>query len=119
MVIREYEMSTEENFFKTGTLRIGLNNSSMDVKYYLNKNGFHVADLKRPATVSVPATVPIASIPIVIPSVVPIPPPIQSVPVPLAARSIPGLSRQVINQQRSNQPAASPRLLTGERLANQ
>lgn len=109
-------MSTEENFFKTGTLRIGLNNSAMDVKYFLNKNGFHVADLKRPTVV------PVASIPIVIPSVLPMPPPIQPVPIPAqpVVRPSTGISRQVRNQQQpGNRPVASPRLLTGERLISQ
>lgn len=50
IIIREYEISTPENFYKTGTLRLGLNDTSMDVKYYVNRNGFHVTDLKSPET---------------------------------------------------------------------
>lgn len=51
IIIREYEISTPENFYKTGTLRLGLNDTSMDVKYYVNRNGFHVTDLKSLDTV--------------------------------------------------------------------
>lgn len=43
----EYEISTEENFFRSGVLRVNVNGTFMDVKFYVNKNGFHVADLQR------------------------------------------------------------------------
>jgi hypothetical protein len=43
----EYEISTEENFFRSGVLRVNVNGTSMDVKFYVNKNGFHVADLQK------------------------------------------------------------------------
>lgn len=49
MIIREYEVSTQENFFKTGTISLGLPNAQMDVKYFVNNNGFHVSNLQRPA----------------------------------------------------------------------
>lgn len=48
IVIREHEMSTEENFQKSGTLRIDVNKTSMDVKYFVNKNGFFVTDIEKP-----------------------------------------------------------------------
>lgn len=48
IIIREYEISTPDNFYKTGTLRLGLNDTSMDVKYFVNRDGFHVTDLKSP-----------------------------------------------------------------------
>lgn len=40
-------MSTEENFFKSGTLRLDINGTNMDVRYFVNSKGFHVNDLKR------------------------------------------------------------------------
>lgn len=48
MSVREYEISTEENFFKTGTLSLSLNATQMDVRYFVNSDGFHVTGLKRP-----------------------------------------------------------------------
>ncbi|CRL05910.1 CLUMA_CG018883, isoform A [Clunio marinus] len=48
MLIREYEISTPENFYKTGTLGLIVNGNPMDVKYYVNKSGFHVTDVKQP-----------------------------------------------------------------------
>lgn len=49
MIIREYEVSTQENFFKTGTISLGLPGAQMNVKYFVNSNGFHVANLQRSA----------------------------------------------------------------------
>lgn len=122
MVIREYEMSTEENFFKTGTLRIGVNNSAMDVKYFVNKNGFHVSDLQRPVSVSVQA--PVAQ-PVPVPAVGPIPPPPPAVSTTVSnnnrptqpATRVTRFSQQPRSQTRVDRPISLPRLLTGERAA--
>ena len=46
MNIREYEVSTDENFYKTGTLGLDFNGKQMDVRYFVNKDGFHVTNLK-------------------------------------------------------------------------
>lgn len=122
MVIREYEMSTEENFYKFGTLRIGLNNSAMDVKYFVNKNGFHIADLQRPVPVDVPQQASVSQ-PVPVPAVGPIPPspPTRQTPTVAASRPTQPANRPDPrnNQQqvRGQQSVQSPRLLTGERLA--
>lgn len=44
----EYEVATEENFFRTGVVTLNVNNAPMDVKFFVDKNGFHVNDLKKP-----------------------------------------------------------------------
>lgn len=44
--IREYEVSTDENYYKTGTLGLDFNGKQMDVRYFVNKDGFHVTNLK-------------------------------------------------------------------------
>lgn len=93
-------MSTEENFFKTGTLRIGLNTTAqMDVRYFVNARGFHVADLQRPLEV-------------------PIPPQVALIPPNVAETIFAPANNRTVRQQvpRANRPIASPRLLTGERL---
>ena len=73
LAIREYEMSTEENYFKTGTIRLGVNGTDMDVLWFVNSNGFHVSDLQKPSnktvTQSVPASTPVPSIAISTPDV--------------------------------------------------
>lgn len=46
----EYEISTEENYFRSGVLQLAVNGTFMDVKFFVNKNGFHVADLQIPGT---------------------------------------------------------------------
>lgn len=46
MIIHEYEVSTQENFFKTGTISLGLPGAQMNVKYFVNSRGFHVANLQ-------------------------------------------------------------------------
>lgn len=46
MTIREYEVSTDKNFYKTGTLGLDFNGKQMDVRYFVNKDGFHVSNLK-------------------------------------------------------------------------
>jgi len=58
VVIRENEISSEDTFFKTGTLRLQFNGTNIDVKYFMNKNGFHVQDFVRPdqARQNVPQT---------------------------------------------------------------
>lgn len=110
MVVREYEISTEENFFKTGTISLGLNGTQMDVKYFVNSNGFHVANLQK------------AGAPVV---------PNQPKPTLTTRASIvnrPTNARPVRNQQqqRSNRPGSvngrvlnpsfsRPELLTGDR----
>lgn len=57
VLVREYEISTEENYFKSGTLELALNGTLMDVRYFVNKDGFHVNGIKRPAP---PAPLPLA-----------------------------------------------------------
>lgn len=65
IVIREYEISTVENFHKSGTLRIIVNKILMDVKYFVDKNGFFVSDIEKPqipsASPPVPAPVAVTS----------------------------------------------------------
>lgn len=63
VVVHEHEMSTEENFFKSGTLRIDVNGTLMDIKYFVNKSGFYVADIEKPLSPtrpSVPPPIPIS-----------------------------------------------------------
>ena len=43
----EYEVATEENFFRTGVVTLNVNNAPMDVKFFVDKSGFHVSDLKK------------------------------------------------------------------------
>lgn len=43
-MIRENEISSAEAFFKTGTLRLRINGTDTDVKYYINRSGFHIQD---------------------------------------------------------------------------
>lgn len=43
----EYEISTEENYLRSGVLQLNVNGTAMDVKFFVNKNGFHVADLQK------------------------------------------------------------------------
>lgn len=114
MIVREYEISTEENFYKTGTIRLALNNTDMDVKYFVNSNGFHVSDIERPGVQK---------------PVVSTPPKPSSAPKPTTvASNRPQLNnRPVRNQQvRGSRPGsvngrvlnpsfARPELLTGER----
>lgn len=51
MYIKEYEMSTEENFFKTGILSLSVNGTQQDVRYFVNNSGFHVSDMRGPAPI--------------------------------------------------------------------
>lgn len=108
--VREYEISTEENFFKTGTLSLALNGTQMDVRYFINSDGFHVTGLKRP-----------------IPPVNPIPPQLSNVSTPRTVNR-PVNRRPVRNQQQQSRNRVSlvngrvlnpsfsrPDLLTGER----
>lgn len=44
----EYEIATEENFFRSGTLALNVNSTQMDVKFFVDRNGFHVLDLQGP-----------------------------------------------------------------------
>lgn len=46
----EYEIATEENYFRSGSLQLAINGTFMDVKFFVNKNGFHVADLQKPGS---------------------------------------------------------------------
>lgn len=55
MAVKEYEISTEENFFRSGVLQLFVNGTAMDVKFFVNKNGFHVSELLR-SGVSQPVT---------------------------------------------------------------
>ncbi|XP_070502696.1 uncharacterized protein [Chironomus tepperi] len=50
MSVREYEVATEENFFRAGVVTLNVNNAPMDVKFFVDKNGFHVNDLRKPGT---------------------------------------------------------------------
>lgn len=50
VIVHEHEMSAEENFHKSGTLRIDANGTLMDVKFFVNKTGFFVADIEKPLT---------------------------------------------------------------------
>lgn len=45
--MREYEISDEDNFFKTGTLELSMNGTAMDARWYVNSKGFFISDLKR------------------------------------------------------------------------
>lgn len=45
--MREYEISNEDNFFKTGTLELSMNGTTMDARWYVNNKGFFISDLKR------------------------------------------------------------------------
>lgn len=62
VIVNEHEMSAEENYHKSGTLRIDANGTIMDVKYFVNKSGFFVADIEKPLTPTrppVPAPIPV------------------------------------------------------------
>jgi hypothetical protein len=48
LIFAEYEVATEENFFRTGVVTLNVNNAPMDVRFFVDKNGFHVNDLKKP-----------------------------------------------------------------------
>lgn len=39
----EYEISTEESFYRPGTLQIFANGTSQNVKYFVTSNGFHLS----------------------------------------------------------------------------
>lgn len=66
VIVHEHEMSTEENFHKSGTLRIDVNGTLMDIKYFVNKGGFYVADIEKPQSATrppVPPPVPVSQRP--------------------------------------------------------
>jgi hypothetical protein len=139
VAVREYEISSPETFFKTGTLRLLTKGEFMDVKYFINSNGFHVGNLlkKGPPLTPLPT---ISDVPAPPPVAPPAPQPASDVTVntgdisfttsinsqPTQASS-PARNRPVRNQRRANQqttplnpralnPSFSrPDLLTGSR----
>lgn len=58
MIIREYEISTKANFLKTGTISLGLPGAQMNVKYFVDSSGFHVANLQTVESLSTISTKP-------------------------------------------------------------
>ncbi|CAO1437450.1 unnamed protein product [Diamesa hyperborea] len=47
MIIKEYEISNEESFYRPGTLQIFANGTSQNVKYFVTSNGFHLSALQK------------------------------------------------------------------------
>lgn len=43
----EYEISSEESFYRPGTLQIFANGTSQNVKYFVTSNGFHLSSLQK------------------------------------------------------------------------
>jgi hypothetical protein len=114
----EYEIATEENFLRSGVLQINVNGTLMDVKFFVNQNGFHVADLQRPGGAQASPQPQQAQSgvqrpfgPQVTPQRGPVPPNINQ-PSPPPSRP----ARQQQQQQRFLNPTFSrPDLLTGQR----
>lgn len=104
MIVREYEISTAETFHKTGTIRLAVNGTLMDVKYFVNSDGFHVNDLSRPL-VPKPAPVPIP-----VARITPIAAGIPSTVVP--SKPNPANNRPVRNQQQLRPSDFIRRILT-------
>jgi hypothetical protein len=40
-------VATEENFFRSGVLALSFNGTQMDVKFFVDKKGFHILDLQK------------------------------------------------------------------------
>lgn len=122
IAVREYEISSPDTFFKTGTLRLLTKGELMDVKYFINSNGFHVGNLLKKGP-------PVAPLPTI--SDLPVPPPtappaVQPVSVNSGAISLTSsipiqastptslIGRLARNQRRANRQSAaaiSPRAL--------
>lgn len=115
----EYEIATEENFFRSGVLQINVNGTFMDVKFFVNQNGFHVADLQRPGGQPLPQQPQSSGVqrpfgPQVTPQRGPAPQNINQPSPPPPSR--PARQQQQQQQQRFLNPTFSrPDLLTGQR----
>lgn len=122
MLVREYEVSSEDNFYKTGTISLGVNGTQMDVKYFVNRSGFHVTNLSKPAAKPAATARPVPAVPSVNPSApvnrpVPIPVNRPANNRPVRNRPQPGTNRPgAVGAARMLSPSFSrPDLLTGER----
>jgi len=106
LIVKQYEIAPEENFFRAGSLNLQVNGTFMDVRYFVNSDGFHVGELQR--------------------QVVPVSQPQQQQQLP-QQRPVAAFNNNINNVQLNNQrqqPAINrritptfsrPDLLTGER----